>query len=88
MCESVVGISESLGSGPPPAALRAKREAMSPTPAACYLYFASLAWRLLGRSPAEELMRPARIAMDLDAASPDSAARVRRACARALGSGF
>ena len=88
MCESVVAISESIGSGPPPGMLRAKRAAMSPAPAACYLYLASLACRLLGHSPAEDLGRPARIAMDLDAASPGSAARVRRACARALGSTF
>lgn len=86
MCESVVGISRCLGSGPPPEMLRAKREAMASAPAACYLYFASLAWRLISPDPAGGgLGRLARVAMDLDAASPGSAARVRRACARALG---
>ena len=89
MCESAVGLGESLGSGPPPGLLRAKRDAMSSMPAACYLYFASLAWRLLSAGPADEgLGRLARVGMDLDAASPGSAARVRRACARALGSTF
>ena len=85
MRESVIGISESVGAGLLPERVRAKQEAMSPSPAACYLYLASLAWRLLPGGAGDEMERLARVAMDLDAASPGSAGRLRRACARMLG---
>ena len=86
MCESVIGIAATTGSGLPARLVRAKREAMSSMPAACYLYLASLAWRLLLPAPADGGMaRLARVAMDLDAASPGAAGRLRPVCGRMLG---
>ena len=86
MCESVIGVAESAGVGLPPKAVRAKREAMVSAPAACYLYLASLAWRLLSRGPQDEGMeRLVRVAMDLNGAAPGAADRLRRACTGMLG---
>ena len=86
MCESVIGIAESADIGLPPDAVRAKRKAMVSRPAACYLYLASLAWRLLScHPPSDGMEHLVRTAMDLDKASSGAADRLRHACTQILG---